>query len=50
MPQMAPLNWLSLFILMFLITIIMMTMIYFSFVYNKKMKKMHKKIYNNWKW
>nr|UTE83806.1 ATP synthase F0 subunit 8 [Tetraserica leishanica] len=51
MPQMAPLNWLSLFFL-FIITFLMFnSMIYYSFNYpikSFKMKKSSKKI--NWKW
>nr|YP_009185999.1 ATP synthase F0 subunit 8 [Tetartopeus terminatus]ALO71202.1 ATP synthase F0 subunit 8 [Tetartopeus terminatus] len=51
MPQMAPLSWLSLFIMFIVIYLMFNTLNYFSFNYmpktfliNKKMKK------NSWKW
>nr|AXS66442.1 ATP synthase F0 subunit 8 [Staphylinoidea sp. 10 KM-2017] len=51
MPQMAPLNWLTLFIYFSMIFILMNSLNYFSFMYkitsNFKDKKI-KKI--NWKW
>nr|ALO70391.1 ATP synthase F0 subunit 8 [Bisnius sordidus] len=51
MPQMAPLNWLSLFISFILIFLLFNSLNYFSFKYNSKPSnfiKNQKKI--NWKW
>nr|YP_009995340.1 ATP synthase F0 subunit 8 [Ochthebius deletus]QNP09743.1 ATP synthase F0 subunit 8 [Ochthebius deletus] len=53
MPQMAPMNWLMLFILFILIFMLFNTMNYFSFMYNydknyQTKKSEIKKI--NWKW
>nr|QWZ46365.1 ATP synthase F0 subunit 8 [Pelecyphorus foveolatus] len=52
MPQMAPLNWLTL--MMFFITVFMMfnMMNYYSFNYSMKPKKSStiKKFTANWKW
>nr|YP_010233736.1 ATP synthase F0 subunit 8 [Oryctes rhinoceros]QKX48645.1 ATP synthase protein 8 [Oryctes rhinoceros]QSZ78105.1 ATP synthase subunit 8 [Oryctes rhinoceros]WAT94188.1 ATP synthase F0 subunit 8 [Oryctes rhinoceros]WDA95529.1 ATP synthase F0 subunit 8 [Oryctes rhinoceros]WDA95542.1 ATP synthase F0 subunit 8 [Oryctes rhinoceros] len=51
MPQMAPLNWLSLFFMFVSIFLIYNAMNYFSFMYPVKQpekKKTIKKI--NWKW
>nr|ALO76422.1 ATP synthase F0 subunit 8 [Laccoptera ruginosa] len=50
MPQMAPLNWVSLFIMMITIMMILMTVNYF--MYHKKMMKKNetKKLFYNWKW
>nr|ALO70841.1 ATP synthase F0 subunit 8 [Philonthus fimetarius] len=51
MPQMAPLNWLSLFILFTMIFIIFNSMNYFSFKYSFKKSNFSKKINKiNWKW
>nr|QZL38951.1 ATP synthase F0 subunit 8 [Lixus subtilis] len=51
MPQMAPLNWLTLYILFTLLFLIMVIMNYYNFIYTPKMKmieSMKKTI--NWKW
>nr|AXS66385.1 ATP synthase F0 subunit 8 [Curculionoidea sp. 11 KM-2017] len=51
MPQMAPLNWLSLFFFFLLIFILFNIMTYFLSVFKKKMSKKNiffSKI--NWKW
>nr|ALO71103.1 ATP synthase F0 subunit 8 [Pselaphinae sp. 9 EF-2015] len=51
MPQMAPLNWLSLFITFSIIFIIFNTINYFSFKYSFKKFDSNKKINKiNWKW
>nr|QWZ46326.1 ATP synthase F0 subunit 8 [Machla sappho] len=52
MPQMAPLNWLSLFMLFIMIFLTFNMINYYSFIYNQmtlKTKK-YKKIKTNWKW
>nr|AML26460.1 ATP synthase F0 subunit 8 [Staphylinidae sp. BMNH 1274656] len=51
MPQMSPLNWLSLFIMFLMIFMIFNSFNYFSFLYtpkNKSLKNLKKNI--NWKW
>nr|YP_010443287.1 ATP synthase F0 subunit 8 [Anomala russiventris]UTE83815.1 ATP synthase F0 subunit 8 [Anomala russiventris] len=51
MPQMAPLNWLTLFIMFIMIFLMFNVLNYFSFLQTtkpKKFKTMTKKI--NWKW
>nr|YP_009185843.1 ATP synthase F0 subunit 8 [Gabronthus thermarum]ALO70587.1 ATP synthase F0 subunit 8 [Gabronthus thermarum] len=51
MPQMAPLNWLTLFLMFTFIFLMFNTMNYFSFKYQFKtntFNKINKKI--NWKW
>nr|ASM41799.1 ATP synthase F0 subunit 8 [Stictoleptura succedanea] len=51
MPQMAPLNWLMLFIFFILIFFIFNSLNYFIFNYNIKNKiKMKKFLILNWKW
>nr|ARH54328.1 ATP synthase F0 subunit 8 [Cymbiodyta marginella] len=51
MPQMAPLNWLFLFILFVMIFIMFNSMNYFSFKYSvKTYKPTQKKSLINWKW
>nr|AYW52145.1 ATP synthase F0 subunit 8 [Lamiinae sp. 2 ACP-2013] len=51
MPQMAPLNWLSLFLLFLLIFMIFNIMNYYIFFYNMKtFKKIKAKLNYNWKW
>nr|QNG56226.1 ATP synthase F0 subunit 8 [Platisus bicolor] len=51
MPQMAPLNWLTLFIYFAIIFILYNIMNYFSFIYPiKSVKIFKKKIKINWKW
>nr|YP_009995405.1 ATP synthase F0 subunit 8 [Ochthebius lividipennis]QNP09821.1 ATP synthase F0 subunit 8 [Ochthebius lividipennis] len=52
MPQMAPMNWLMLFIMFTLIFILFNSMNYFSFKYNNSDKKIMTKnmIKLNWKW
>nr|AXS65473.1 ATP synthase F0 subunit 8 [Nitidulidae sp. KM-2017] len=51
MPQMAPLNWLALFIYFIIIFILFNVMNYFSFLYKIKSPKTTKnKIMFSWKW
>nr|YP_009441737.1 ATP synthase F0 subunit 8 [Silvanus bidentatus]AOY39282.1 ATP synthase F0 subunit 8 [Silvanus bidentatus] len=51
MPQMAPLNWLTLFFLFLIIFFILNSMNYFSFLYKYKTSKFLKKSSQlNWKW
>nr|AXS64965.1 ATP synthase F0 subunit 8 [Coleoptera sp. 6 KM-2017] len=51
MPQMAPLNWLTLMFYFIMIFMLFNSMNYFSFMYNSKtFKKDKKKINLNWKW
>nr|AXS66489.1 ATP synthase F0 subunit 8 [Cucujoidea sp. 28 KM-2017] len=51
MPQMAPLNWLTLMIYFSLLFMIFNSMNYFNFHYlPKKMKTEKKTIKINWKW
>nr|ALO77600.1 ATP synthase F0 subunit 8 [Hemipeplus sp. HEM01] len=51
MPQMAPLNWLTLFIMFILIFISFNIMNYYSFLYFQKSLESTKKIIKiNWKW
>nr|AML26406.1 ATP synthase F0 subunit 8 [Staphylinidae sp. BMNH 1274637] len=51
MPQMAPMNWLSLFIFFIVIFFMFNSLNYFCFLYQPKtfsLKKKHTQI--NWKW
>nr|AXS65382.1 ATP synthase F0 subunit 8 [Cucujoidea sp. 3 KM-2017] len=51
MPQMAPLNWLILFIYFLLIFFMVNSMVYFIFKYTPKIKTFNKKnIKYHWKW
>nr|ASL05670.1 ATP synthase F0 subunit 8 [Trichoferus campestris]QWB85732.1 ATP synthase F0 subunit 8 [Trichoferus campestris] len=51
MPQMAPLNWLTLFIYFSVIFISFNLMNYYSFIYKiKSIKKTPKKLLFSWKW
>nr|YP_009567874.1 ATP synthase F0 subunit 8 [Sitona obsoletus]QBF03823.1 ATP synthase F0 subunit 8 [Sitona obsoletus] len=51
MPQMAPLNWLTLYFIFILLFIMFMILNYFSFTYSpKNFKKDKMKIILNWKW
>nr|QNJ33253.1 ATP synthase F0 subunit 8 [Elaptus prionoides] len=51
MPQMAPLNWLMLFILFTLVFLIFNSMNYFLFIYPvKKFTTKKSKPIFNWKW
>nr|YP_010987588.1 ATP synthase F0 subunit 8 [Ochthephilus sericinus]WON66007.1 ATP synthase F0 subunit 8 [Ochthephilus sericinus] len=51
MPQMAPLNWLLLFMLFILIFMIFNSLNYFSFYYSTKISKFMKTSSQlNWKW
>nr|YP_010034189.1 ATP synthase F0 subunit 8 [Arhopalus unicolor]YP_010363580.1 ATP synthase F0 subunit 8 [Cephalallus oberthueri]QOW83728.1 ATP synthase F0 subunit 8 [Arhopalus unicolor]UNZ12694.1 ATP synthase F0 subunit 8 [Cephalallus oberthueri] len=51
MPQMAPLNWLSLFFLFLLIFLMFNFLNYFIFKYNIKKTLSNKKLLSyNWKW
>nr|APX39230.1 ATP synthase F0 subunit 8 [Hypocassida meridionalis] len=50
MPQMAPLNWLNLFISMLMIMLTIKILVYFNFS-TKIYKEKNKNIFmNNWKW
>nr|AIW06293.1 ATP synthase F0 subunit 8 [Curculionidae sp. MT-2014] len=51
MPQMAPINWLSLFILFVFTLIIFIILNYYSFLYKPTSgKKLKTKSQLNWKW
>nr|ARH54876.1 ATP synthase F0 subunit 8 [Brachypterolus vestitus] len=51
MPQMAPLNWLILFIYFTIVFLMFNSVNYFSFLYKPKTKTPSKnKIKFNWKW
>nr|YP_009745935.1 ATP synthase F0 subunit 8 [Trichosia lengersdorfi]QIH95793.1 ATP synthase F0 subunit 8 [Trichosia lengersdorfi] len=52
MPQMAPINWLSLFFIFSIIFIILNIFNYFTFILNKTKNKNFKnnKLSMNWKW
>nr|WON66085.1 ATP synthase F0 subunit 8 [Anotylus sp. 'Oxytelopsis' 1 HFZ-2023b] len=51
MPQMSPMNWLTLFFLFLIIFMIFNTLNYFSFTYSFKSTLMNKiKTPINWKW
>nr|ALO76448.1 ATP synthase F0 subunit 8 [Asthenopholis sp. AST01] len=51
MPQMAPLNWLSLFIIFCMTLLLFNSVNYFSFIYPIKTKTIKKAFSTiNWKW
>nr|APX40814.1 ATP synthase F0 subunit 8 [Smaragdina concolor] len=51
MPQMAPINWLSLFITFIITLLVFSTMNYFFITYFPKKPVFHKKTsLNNWSW
>nr|YP_010987679.1 ATP synthase F0 subunit 8 [Platystethus arenarius]WON66111.1 ATP synthase F0 subunit 8 [Platystethus arenarius] len=51
MPQMSPLNWLSLFLMFLFIFMLFNSMNYFNFMYNPILKlKMSANKTINWKW
>nr|AYW52340.1 ATP synthase F0 subunit 8 [Entiminae sp. ACP-2013] len=51
MPQMAPINWLTLYIFFMMIFLIFIILNYYSFNYIPKITKMKKNnIKLNWKW
>nr|AXS65973.1 ATP synthase F0 subunit 8 [Curculionoidea sp. 22 KM-2017] len=52
MPQMAPLNWLTLYFLFFMLLMIMIIMNYFTFLYEpiNHLNKKSMKHTINWKW
>nr|ALO71189.1 ATP synthase F0 subunit 8 [Tasgius compressus] len=51
MPQMAPMNWLTLFMMFTTIFLMYNCMNYFSFYYKNKMNNLNKKNTKiNWKW
>nr|AYW52327.1 ATP synthase F0 subunit 8 [Entiminae sp. ACP-2013] len=51
MPQMAPINWISLYFLFLLMFMIFLTLNYYSFSYKPKMMKLTKSNINlYWKW
>nr|BDE56962.1 ATPase subunit 8 [Luciola parvula] len=51
MPQMAPLNWLNLFIFFILVFMLFNMMNYFLFIYKKKELEQNKNIKSlYWKW
>nr|AYN50364.1 ATP synthase F0 subunit 8 [Litostylus pudens] len=51
MPQMAPINWLSLYFIFIVIFLIFIIINYYSFSYSSKITiPSSKKILLNWKW
>nr|AEP27501.1 ATP synthase F0 subunit 8 [Strophosoma melanogrammum] len=51
MPQMAPINWLSLYFLFILVYLIFMVTNYYSFIYTPKIIKTQKTMNTlTWKW
>nr|AXS65242.1 ATP synthase F0 subunit 8 [Curculionoidea sp. 17 KM-2017] len=51
MPQMSPLNWLSLYILFSLIFLMLIIFNYYMFIYTPKFFSIkNKKLNINWKW
>nr|YP_008144678.1 ATP synthase F0 subunit 8 [Ischnura pumilio]AGO19356.1 ATPase subunit 8 [Ischnura pumilio] len=53
MPQMAPMSWLTLFLLFTLSLIIMMTINYYLFIPKMQVEEHNKNFYKktmNWKW
>nr|ALO77208.1 ATP synthase F0 subunit 8 [Glaresis sp. GLA01] len=51
MPQMAPLSWLTLFVIFTLTFLILNSLNYYNFIYTPKTQKFTvKPIKNNWKW
>nr|AML26467.1 ATP synthase F0 subunit 8 [Staphylinidae sp. BMNH 1274657] len=51
MPQMAPMNWLMLFIMFVMVFMIFNALNYFCFLYTPKSTKTQKKTSQiNWKW
>nr|WMQ76593.1 ATP synthase F0 subunit 8 [Hydora sp.] len=51
MPQMAPMNWVSLFIMFIIIFLMFNSMNYFMFIYeNKSYSIKTNKYFLNWKW
>nr|YP_009995236.1 ATP synthase F0 subunit 8 [Ochthebius plesiotypus]QNP09613.1 ATP synthase F0 subunit 8 [Ochthebius plesiotypus] len=52
MPQMAPMNWMMLFLMFSMIFMLFNSMNYFSFIYNNKNKSKltNNKNKINWKW
>nr|YP_009995366.1 ATP synthase F0 subunit 8 [Ochthebius griotes]QNP09782.1 ATP synthase F0 subunit 8 [Ochthebius griotes] len=52
MPQMAPMNWILLFMMFTIIFLMFNSMNYFSFKYNNNMTNISKKkmMKLNWKW
>nr|YP_009185856.1 ATP synthase F0 subunit 8 [Liogluta microptera]ALO70665.1 ATP synthase F0 subunit 8 [Liogluta microptera] len=51
MPQMAPMNWLSLFLMFIIVFMIFNSLNYFCFLYTPKTMKMEKSTSSiNWKW
>nr|YP_009185804.1 ATP synthase F0 subunit 8 [Callicerus obscurus]ALO70437.1 ATP synthase F0 subunit 8 [Callicerus obscurus] len=51
MPQMAPMNWLTLFFMFIVIFMIFNSLNYFCFLYFPKMSSFNNKISSiNWKW
>nr|YP_010121893.1 ATP synthase F0 subunit 8 [Necrodes littoralis]QRF92669.1 ATP synthase F0 subunit 8 [Necrodes littoralis] len=51
MPQMAPMNWLILFIMFMMIFLMFNSMNYFSFKYPTKKSSSDKNLFKlNWKW
>nr|AXS65923.1 ATP synthase F0 subunit 8 [Staphylinoidea sp. 5 KM-2017] len=51
MPQMAPINWMSLLISIVIVFLVFNSMNYFSFLYHPSSKQINKKKnLINWKW
>nr|ARH54315.1 ATP synthase F0 subunit 8 [Curculionidae sp. 6 AH-2016] len=50
MPQMSPLNWLSMYIYFYLLFLLLMIINYYLFLYKPKTHKFKKLSKINWKW
>nr|YP_010285478.1 ATP synthase F0 subunit 8 [Basiprionota bisignata]UKS07057.1 ATP synthase F0 subunit 8 [Basiprionota bisignata] len=50
MPQMAPLNWLMLFMFTIIILMMINCLNYFNYMMNPKLIKNNNKVTLNWKW
>nr|QUB07010.1 ATP synthase F0 subunit 8 [Cassidinae sp. N35] len=50
MPQMAPLNWFMLFMMVFFCILILTSMSYFLYLKKPSMKQKESKILYYWKW
>nr|AXS66397.1 ATP synthase F0 subunit 8 [Curculionoidea sp. 8 KM-2017] len=51
MPQMAPMNWVTLYMYFMFLFLMMIIINYYMFIYTPKMTQINKKSKNiNWKW
>nr|YP_010117200.1 ATP synthase F0 subunit 8 [Downesia tarsata]QPM99428.1 ATP synthase F0 subunit 8 [Downesia tarsata] len=50
MPQMAPMNWMMIFLLTLMLIFFMICLNYFSFYFTPQKKIIHKSTKINWKW